>query len=214
MPVLTFIHDALAYAKGPHFRYLGRHTKTFCSRAARQAKTPVQRRVWFATAISADEVIGSLAHLETRRPMGSLANWQVQPKADRRRYLKALHVYLSALLLLYGTCKEELLAKLGMTEGEFMKAWQGIFLYDAAAQAIFDKVLTPAFRERGIDGLVTAAGESIREVLFQPDSPFGKQQQSDLQDLLVDDLAALKRNLARRDEGPAPSSPSPFRKGG
>ena len=83
-----------------------------------------------------------------------------------------------------------------------MKAWQGIFLYDAAAQAIFDKVLTPAFREKGIDGLVTAAGESIREVLFQPDSPFGKQQQSDLQDLMVDDLAALKRNLARRDDGP------------
>ena len=52
------------------------------------------------------------------------------------------------------------------------------------------------------DGLVTAAGESIREVLFQPDSPFGKQQQADLQDLMVDDLAALKRNLARRDEGP------------
>ena len=94
MPVLTFLHDALAYAKGPHYRYLGRHTKTFCSRAARQAKTPVQRRVWFSTAISADEVIGSLARLETRRPMGSLANWQVQPKADRRRYLKALHVYL------------------------------------------------------------------------------------------------------------------------
>ncbi|HEX9157076.1 MAG TPA: hypothetical protein VF827_03600, partial [Syntrophales bacterium] len=133
MPVLTFIHDALAYAKGPHFRCLGRHTKAFCTRAARQAKNPVQRRVWLSTAISADEVIGSLARLETRRPMGSLANWQVQPKADRRRYLKALHVYLSALLLLYGTCKEELLAKLGMTEGEFMKAWQGIFLYDAAA---------------------------------------------------------------------------------
>jgi hypothetical protein len=111
-------------------------------------------------------------------------------------------VYLSALLLLYGTCKEDLLAKLGMTEGEFMKAWQGIFQYDAADQAIFDKVLTPAFREKGIDGLVTATGERIREVLFQPDSSFGKQEQSALQDLMVDDLAALKRNLARRDEAP------------
>ena len=122
-------------------------------------------------------------------------------------------MYLSALLLLYGTCKEELLAKLGMTEGEFMKAWQGIFQYDKADQAIFDDVLTPAFRERGIDGLVAATGETIREVLFQPDSPFGKQQNAALQDLMVDDLAALKRNLARRDEGPAPSSPSPFVKG-
>ena len=202
MPVLTFLHDALAYAKGPHYRYVGRYTKTFCSRAARQAKTPVQRRVWFSTAISADEVIGSLSHLEKRRPRGSLEVWQVQPKADRRRYLKALHVYLSALLLLYGTCKEELLAKLGMTEGEFMKAWQGIFQYDKADQAIFDDVLTPAFRDRGIDGLVAATGETIREVLFQPDSPFGKKEQSALQDLMVDDLAALKRNLVRRDEGP------------
>jgi hypothetical protein len=202
MPVLTFLHDALAYARGPHYRHVGRYTKTFCTRAASQAKTPVQRRVWFSTAISADEVIASLAHLEDRRPTGSLAGWQVQPKADRRRYLKALHVYLSALLLLYGTCKEDLLAKLGMTEGEFMKAWQGIFQYDAADQAIFDKVLTPAFREKGIDGLVTATGERIREVLFQPDSSFGKQEQSALQDLMVDDLAALKRNLARRDEAP------------
>jgi hypothetical protein len=202
MPVLTFIHDALAYAKGPHYRNVGRYTKTFCSRAASRAKTPIQRRVWFATAISADEVIASLARLENRRPTGSLSGWQVQPKADRRRYLKALHVYLSALLLLYGTCKEELLEKMGMTEGDFMKAWQGIFQYDAADQAVFDKTLTPAFREKGIDGLVTATGELIRETLFQPDSPFGKQENADLQDLMVDDLAALKRNLARRDEGP------------
>ncbi|HEX7539745.1 MAG TPA: hypothetical protein VF358_05540, partial [Syntrophales bacterium] len=57
-------------------------------------------------------------------------------------------------------------------------------------------------RERGIDGLVTATGELIRDTLFQPDSPFGKQEQSALQDLMVDDLAALKRNLARRDEEP------------
>jgi len=50
----------------------------------------------------------------------------------------------------------------------------------------------------GIDGLVTAAGESSREVLFQPVSPFGKQQQEDLQDLMVDDLAALSgRSLAQ-----------------
>jgi hypothetical protein len=202
MPVLTFLHDALAFAKGPHYRHVGRYTKTFCTRAARQAKNPLQRRVWFATAISADEVIASLARLEDRRPTGSLAGWQVQPKADRRRYLKAIHVYLSALLLLYGTCKEELLAKMGMTEGEFMKAWQNVFQYDAADQAVFDQVLTPAFRERGIDGLVAATGERIRDVLFIPESPFGKKEQSALQDLMVDDLAALKRNLARPDAGP------------
>lgn len=201
MPVLTFLHDALAFAKGPYYRHVGRYTKTFCSRAARRAKNPLQRRVWFATAISADEVIASLARLEDRRQAGSLAGWQVQPKADRRRYLKAIHVYLSALLLLYGTCKEELLAKMGMTEGEFMTAWQDVFQYDAADHVVFDKVLTPAFRERGIDGLVTATGELIREALFRPDSPFGKPEKAALQDLMVDDLAALKRNLARPDAG-------------
>jgi hypothetical protein len=202
MPVLTFLRDALASAKGPYDRRVGRHTRTFCRRAERYAKTPVQRRIWLSSVISADEVIASMAGLDKRRPLGALAGWQVRPKLDRRSYLEALRAYLSALLLLYGTCKEDLLSKLGLTEGEFMQAWQAVFQYDAADKAIFDDALTPAFRERGIDGLVAATGELIRDTLFQPDSPFGKQEQSALQDLMVDDLAALKRNLARRDEEP------------
>jgi hypothetical protein len=202
MPVLTFLRDTLTSVKVRHDRHVGRHTRTFCKRAERYAKTPVQRRIWLSSAISADEVIATMAGLDKRRPLGALAGWQVRPKAGRESYPKALRGYLSALLLLYGTCKEDLLSKLGLTEGEFMQAWQTVFQYDAADKAIFDDALTPAFREKGIDGLVTATGELIREVLFQPDSPFGKQEQSALQDLMVDDLAALKRNLARSDEEP------------
>lgn len=202
MPVLTFLRDTLTSVKVRHDRHVGRHTRTFCKRAERCAKTPVQRRIWLSSAISADEVIASMAGLDKRRPLGALAGWQVRPKAGRESYPKALRGYLSALLLLYGTCKEDLLSKLGLTEGEFMQAWQTVFQYDAADKAIFDEALTPAFREKGIDGLVTATGELIRDTLFQPDSPFGKQEQSALQDLMVDDLAALKRNLARRDEEP------------
>jgi hypothetical protein len=202
MTVLKYIQDALVSTKGPYERNVGRYTREFCKRADSHSKTPIQRKIWFTTAISADEVIASLAGLDKRRALGALAGWQVRPKADRKGYPKALRVYLSALLLLYGTCKEDLLSTLGLTEGEFMQAWQTVFQYDAADKAIFDDALTPAFRERGIDGLVTATGELIRDTLFQPDSPFGKQEQSALQDLMVDDLAALKRNLARRDEEP------------
>ena len=207
MPVMTFLHDALAYLKGPYYCRLGRYTQTFCKRAENHSKTRIQRKIWFSTAISADEVIASLAGLEKRRTLGALAGWQVQPKADRRRYMKALRAYLSGLLLLYGTCKGELLEVLGLEEQEFMKAWQSIFQYGPSDKAVFDDILTPAFRTQGIDGLATAVGEQIRDTLFQPGTPFGSAESSALQDLMIDDLAALKRHLAKREDKPAEGSP-------
>ena len=68
---------------------------------------------------------------------------------------------------------------------------------------MFDDILTPAFRNRGIDGLVEAVGGLIREALFLPSSPFGKQERSGLQDLMIDDLVAVKRHLTKREEDPA-----------
>lgn len=201
MPVLTFLQDALAFAKGPHYRHIGRHTKNFCMRAARQSKTAVERRVWLTTAISADEVIASLARLEKRRPLGPLEAWQVRPKKIKpANYLKALRIYLSSLLLLYGSCKDELLKKMGMPEGDFMKAWQYIFQYDGTDQTIFDQTLTPAYREKGLEGLVRATGELLRERLFLPESPLGSEELASLREIMVDDLTALKRNLARIDD--------------
>jgi hypothetical protein len=203
MPLMKSLHDALISTKGPYERYVGRHTREFCKRADRQSKRPIQRKIWFTAAISADEVIASLAGLEKRRALGTLAGWQVQPRVDRKSYPKALRLYLSALLLLYGTSKEEMLSKMGMTEAEFMQAWLSIFQYEASDKAVFDDVLTPAFRSKGIDGLVDAVGGLIREALFLPSSPFGEQEQSALQDLMIDDLAAVKRHLAKREEEPA-----------
>lgn len=203
MPVLTFLRDAIDFAKGPYFRRVGRHTKAFCTRAAGYSKSDIQKRVWLATAISADEAVASIARLENRRPVGPLARWQVRPKAKPVHYLKAFRVYLSALLILYGTCKAELLEKMGLTEAEFMDQWKSIFQYSAADQAIFDGALTPAFLKKGMEGLVNCTGEQIREALFQPAGSPGikleKQEFAALQDLLIDDLAALKRILDRRD---------------
>jgi hypothetical protein len=214
MTVLKFLQNTLMDTKGLYERRVGRYTGEFCKRADSHAKTPIQRKIWFTTAISADEVIASLAGLEKRRVLGALADWQVQPKADRESYPKALRVYLSALLLLYGTCKEDVLSKLGMTEVEFMQAWLSIFQYEAPDKAVFDDILTPAFRSKGIDGLVDAVGGLIRDALFLPSSPFGHQEQSALQDLMIDDLAAFKRHLARPDEKPTTPLSSLFRKKG
>lgn len=205
MPVITFLRDAIDYAKGPYHRHIGRHTKTFCARAARNSRTNIQKRIWLATAISADEVLASIARLENRRPVGPLALWQAAPKAKPRHYLKALKIYLSSLLVLYGTCKAELLEKMGLQESELMDQWKSIFQYDQADQALFDETLAPAFRAKGLEGLVSATGKLLHEALFQPESAPGsrpdfqmdKDESAALQDLLVDDLAALKRNLER-----------------
>jgi hypothetical protein len=207
MPVLTFLRDAIDYAKGPYHRHIGRHTKTFCARAAGNSKTASQKRIWLATAISADEAMASIARLENRRPVGPLALWQTAPKAKPRHYLKALRIYLSALLVLYGTCKAELLEYMGLAEGEFMDQWKSIFRYDGTDQALFDETLVPAFRAKGLDGLVSVTGKLLHDVLFQQgsgpeneqDFQMDKGESAALQGLLVDDLAALKRNLERRD---------------
>jgi hypothetical protein len=203
MSILTFLHESFASTKGPYNRCVGRHTQRFCANAARSAKTQEQKRIWFSSAISADEVIATLAGLEKRRSLGALAEWQLRLGVDSNSYLKALRTYLSGLLLLYGTCKEELLKKLELTELEFMQTWQSVFEYDAGDKAVFDDDLLPAFRDGGIDGLASAVGELIRDTLFLPDIPFGKEARTSLQDLMISDLAALKRHLKKRKEYPA-----------
>ena len=205
MPILDTLQDFLAKTKGRYERYVGRCTRAFCKNADRRSKTRIQRKVWLTAAISVDEVIASWTGLEKRRPVGPLSEWTVNPGAGRKDYVEAMRVYLSGLLLLCGAMKQELLDALGYTEQEFMQTWQDIFEYEAPDKAFFDDVLTPAFREGGIDGLVQAVGQRIRELLFLPDSVFGKPQSAALQDLMIDDVSATRRHLAGRDEDPAGS---------
>jgi len=207
MSILKFLRNAFASTKDPYDRCVGRHTQRFCASAARRAKTQEQKQIWFSSAISADEVIATLAGLEKRRSLGALADWQLRPWVDSKNYLKALRTYLSGLLLLYGTCKEELLAGSGMTELAFLQTWQSVFEYDEEDKAVFDNDLLPAFRDRGIDGLASAVGELIRGALFLPEIPFGKEARTSLQNLMISDLAALKRHLEKRKENPAEGSP-------
>ena len=203
MSIMTFLHDTFASTKGPYSRYVGRHTQRFCSNAARRSKNREQKRIWFSSAISADEVIATLAGLEKRRSLGALAEWRLRPGVDSNSYLRALRTYLSGLLLLYGTCKEELLKKLELTELEFMQTWQSVFEYEKDDKAVFDNDLLPAYRDGGIDGLAGAVGGLIRDALFLPDVPFGKEARASLQDLMISDLAALQRHLEKRKENSA-----------
>jgi len=179
MPVLTFLQDAFDYTKGPYYRFIGRHTRKFCSRAAGQAKTDLQKRIWFVTAISADETLATMTGLEKRRAIGALADWKVQPKARIKHYTKALRLYLSALLVLYSALKGELLQKMGLTEPEFMRQWQWIFYYQKDDKEIFDRLLVPAFEQDGVDGLVLRTGELLKELLF-PEAPLVRKNGNSL----------------------------------
>ncbi len=207
MPILDTLQDVFAKTKGRYERHVGRYTRTFCKNADRRAKTRIQRAVWFTTAISADEVIASLTGLDRRRALGPLEEWKVNPGAGRKDYVKAMRVYLSGLLLVCGAMKQELLGALGYTEQQFMQTWQDIFEYEAPDKAFFDDVLMPAFRDDGIEGLVRAVGEKIRELLFQPDSVFGKPQLAALQDLMAEDVSAIRRHLAKPPDRTSEENP-------
>jgi hypothetical protein len=197
MDLSTLFGRARLFPARSYFRSVGRHTRNFCKRAEARAKTPDQRRIWFLTAISADEAISALTGLETRRPLGAMADWPERPADRGRDPGKALRVYLSALLLLYGSCKEALLARFGMAEREFMETWQSVFEYGAADKHLFDAVLAPAFQGGNIDGLVMATGGLLQESLFTDARPFEEKACASLRALLMDDLSALTRFLAQ-----------------
>jgi len=58
--------------------------------------------------------------------------------------------------------------------------------------------LVPAFEQDGVDGLVLRTGELLKELLF-PEAPFGKEERKQLTHLLLDDVAAIKRQLDQHE---------------
>ena len=98
-----------------------------------------------------------------------------------------------------GSFKYALLQRFGLPDAQFVSVWQEVFEYGEADKALFDGVLTPAYGEGGIDGLVTAVGEQIQAALFAEGRPFGKDENDALRALLLDDLAALERFLLKQE---------------
>ena len=199
MPVITFIKDIMAKARGAYYYQVARHTQVFCQRAASQAANPQQRRMFFVGAAAADEVISGLLKLG---PGTHCSDYTLRTgKVSKQAVLGAMKVYLSALLVLLGTQRDQVLASTVLDEQALLKKWCSIYDYNIEDRQLFNETLLAAFKSGGLEALTQAAGHYMVSRLFITASPLESKELSAIERALVVDLTAILRNIGAEKAG-------------
>ena len=192
IPVLTIIHDLVGRMKGPYHRLVGRHTERYLSRAAKQAKQDVRRRILFIAAAGMDDYFSGLFHVKDAAK--TFAKAAIEKKLKKGHITRLLHLYLTTLLVLSGSCRDRLLAAIGLDEAAWLKLWCDVFEYDGEDMEHFNRLLA-SFRESGTDSLVAAAAKSLAGELSGAGCG-GLQVDADtLRSALSQDMSAILRTL-------------------
>lgn len=200
MPVITFIKDIMAKARGSYYYKVARHTQLFCQRAASQAANSQQRRMLFVAAAAADETISCLLKLG---PASNRSDYMLRTsgKVSKQAVLAAMKVYLSALLVLLGTKRNQVLASTELDEQELLTRWCSVYDYNMEDRKIFNETLVPAFKSGGLDALTRAAGCCMLSRLFIANSQFESEELSAIKSALAYDLTAILRNIGVKEAG-------------
>lgn len=200
MPIITFLQDIFAATKGPYYQKVGRHTQTFCKRAVKNAKNELQKKMFFVAAICADELIASLVGVDDKRQVAAFKGRALQKTIRKKQITAALRVYLSTILVLTSVQKELLLTNSRMTEEEMLHVWCSIFEYTPADMQLFDTILLPAYQQQGLEELSQTAGKAMLEQLFSTSTELNPAEQETLQNIMLEDAAAVLRVLAGKGD--------------
>ena len=194
---ITAIQDFLSGAKRTYYRKVGKQTIKFYKRASKISVNEHQRRILMTATISVDEVVAALLGFDHKRNAEAFKERHSCRKMNRKELLTAMRCYLSSLLILCATFKDILIAKVEMPENDFMAGWRLAFEYSTADMQIFDDILATAFRSKGIKGLVEVLGRQMVNTLFQEKQPLSGMEAASLQDMILDDMAAIKRYVEK-----------------
>jgi len=197
MSIITVIKKALSGKDRNYFRKVEKHTMTFCKQASKISVNEHQRRILFSAAVSTDEVVASLLGLDHKRNIEAFKDRHICRKQRKEDILFAMRSYLSALLILCAVFKEKLLDKVEMKENDFMISWRSTFEYSPDDMQMFDEKLASAFRSKGMDGLVDVLGRQMVNTLFQENQPLSGTEAASLRDMILDDMAAIKRYVEK-----------------
>ena len=200
MPIITFIKDIMAKARGSYYYKVARHTQLFCQRAASQAANNQQRRMFLVAAAAADETISGLLKLG---PGSNRSDYMLRTsgKVSKQAVLSAMKVYLSALLVLLGTQRSQVLASTELDEQGLLTKWCGVYDYNIEDRKIFNETLLPAFKGGGLEALTRAAGCCMVSRLFSTNPQFESEELSAIERALVYDLTAILRNIGVKEAG-------------
>lgn len=197
MSIIAAIQDFLSGPQRTYYRKVGKQTINFCKRASKMSVNEHQRRLLMTAAISVDEVVAALLGLEHKRNAEAFKDRHTCRRVPKGELLAVMRSYLSALLIMCATFKETLLIKVAMTEKDFMAGWRSTFEYAPADIQMFDEELVPAFRSKGVEGLLAVLGQQMVNTLFQEKHPLSKVEVASLRDMILDDLAAIKRYVEK-----------------
>jgi nucleotidyltransferase/DNA polymerase involved in DNA repair len=201
VPIITFLQDIFAATKGRYYRTVGRHTQKFCSKAVKMSVNDVQKRIFFVTAICADELVAALMRVDKKRQVGPFNGRTLKQKLPKQQIAAALRVYMSGILTLTSVHKEALLAVAGMQEEELLHTWCKVFDYSPSDMDLFDTVFLPAYRQGGIITLSTLVGKSILEQLFATDEAMSSVETELLQTIMLEDASAVIQIIQNCSQG-------------
>lgn len=197
MSIITVIKNALSGKNRNYYRKVGKQTVNFCKQASKISVNEHQRRILMSAAVSVDEVVAALLGLDHKRNAETFKDRHACKRLHREDILAVMRSYLSALLIMCTIFKAILLAKVEMAEKDFMAGWRSAFEYSPADVEIFDAELAPAFRSKGMDGLVEVLGRQMVNTLFQEKQPLSEMESASLRDMILDDIAAIKRYVEK-----------------
>jgi len=197
MSIITVIKNALSGKNRNYYRKVGKQTINFCKQASKISVNEHQRRILMSAAVSVDEVVAALLGLDHKRNAETFKDRHACKRLHREDILAVMRSYLSALLIMCTIFKAILLAKVEMAEKDFMAGWRSAFEYSPADVEIFDAELAPAFRSKGMDGLVEVLGRQMVNTLFQEKQPLSEMESASLRDMILDDIAAIKRYVEK-----------------
>lgn len=197
MSIITVIKNALSGKNRNYYRKVGKQTINFCKQASKISVNEHQRRILMSAAVSVDEVVAALLGLDHKRNAETFKDRHACKRLHQEDILAVMRSYLSALLIMCTIFKAILLAKVEMAEKDFMAGWRSAFEYSPADVEIFDAELAPAFRSKGMDGLVEVLGRQMVNTLFQEKQPLSEMESASLRDMILDDIAAIKRYVEK-----------------
>ncbi|EIW19211.1 hypothetical protein SAMN04515679_4387 [Pelosinus fermentans] len=195
MPVITFLQDVFSMAKGPYHHKIGRHTQRFCSKAAKCSTNEMQKKIFFVTAICADEFVAALLGVDNKRHIEPFKKRTLKTKIAKQQIVITVRIYMSAILTLISSQKEILLLKTGLEEQELLRMWCSIFEYGPSDMQLFNELLLPAYQHDGIDGLSMSVGKSIIDQLFVVNDTLNPSELEMLQRTMIEDITAVLRLL-------------------
>ncbi|MFP5259891.1 MAG: hypothetical protein ACLGQH_12785 [Acidobacteriota bacterium] len=192
----------MSAAKGPYQKLIGRNTQSYCTRAVRQASCDAHKRILFVVAAGADAFVAGRLGLPGKSGGRGQSRAEVARELTHKEVARAMRIYASAALIALGPSRDVVLGASGLGEAAFMDKWRAVFDYRPDDMEVFNQILLPASRSRGLCGLAEEASGLIDAALWRGDAEAAPAEAWSLTDALFRDVAAIL-NAPKEEAGHA-----------